>query len=280
MYGLSSSGRKHKGVKYIKAKTKDYPSLIRELKPDVILNTSAITSHEYCERNKSEAYQINADLAGILSSEARKVKSQFIHISTDAVYEGNSDRRYNEKDNTQPNSIYGMSKLGGEKKAIKENGDALIVRTNFFGWSKQRNQGILDFFNEKLRKEEQIIGFSDYIVNSMYMGDLADILVILSKNKKSGIVNVGSSEALSKYEFGLKVAYHIGKDANLIIRGIMIESPNIKAKRGRNISMNVEKIEKEIGFAMKNTDIGLSRAFKERDALYSYLRHTEENSED
>jgi dTDP-4-dehydrorhamnose reductase len=103
--------------------------VIREHRPDVIVNAAAYTAVDKAETDQESAYAVNAVAPGVLAEEARASGSLLVHYSTDYVFDGNKDGAYVEADPTVPQSIYGKSKLAGEQAIAESGATALILRT-------------------------------------------------------------------------------------------------------------------------------------------------------
>ena len=101
--------------------------LIREIKPDLIINAAAYTAVEKAEDEFESAYSINADGVQNIARIALEENIELIHISTDYVFDGTLDRPYKESDQTNPLNIYGKSKLKGEQLASEVLGDKLLI---------------------------------------------------------------------------------------------------------------------------------------------------------
>ena len=106
-------------------------SAIDRIKPDVVVNTAALASHSLCEREPDLALALNCDVAANNAAAARESASFLIHISTDAVFDGQRGH-YSEGDSVSPFSVYGRTKLVGEEAVLRELPRSLIARTNFF----------------------------------------------------------------------------------------------------------------------------------------------------
>lgn len=238
---------------------------IHRLRPDVIVNTAAMASHEACERAPELARRINAVAAGSLSSAARTVGARFVQISTDAVFDG-SKGQYTEEDTPNPFSAYGRTKLEGEALVLA-NSDALVVRTNFFGWSPSGRRSILEFFVNELSAGHEVRGFTDFVVTSGYVQVLCDALWRLVGAQSSGTLHVTSSDALSKFEFGVAVADAFGLRSDLITP---VES-DVQPPRNRDISLDVSKAEALLGSALPSQCDGISMARSDADGLRSAL---------
>lgn len=96
-------------------KVEEVLALVRETRPDVIINCAAHTNVDKCEEQWDLAYQINAIGARNLSIGAADVGAKLMHVSTDYVFAGDGSRPYTEFDDVAPNSAYGKTKLEGER---------------------------------------------------------------------------------------------------------------------------------------------------------------------
>ena len=110
-------------------KVEDVLALVRETKPDVIINCAAHTAVDLCEQQWDSAYRINAIGPRNLSIAASEVDAKLIHVSTDYVFDGNGSRPYTEFDAPGPNSAYGKTKLEGENFVKAFAGKYFILRT-------------------------------------------------------------------------------------------------------------------------------------------------------
>jgi len=137
--------------------------------------------------------------------------------------------------------------------------DSLIVRTNFFGWSIPGKKSILEFFVNALRRSNQVTGFEDSIAASIYVDSLLEIIFKLESLNTSGIVHVGSDDALSKYDFGLTTAASLHIKTSLITPQYSSERNNADA-RNRNLSLNSGLIESIIGESMPSQKQGIEEA--------------------
>ncbi len=112
-------------------KAHDIKRIVRDIKPDLIINPAAYTAVDKAESEPELAYAINATAAQILAEEASRLNAALIHFSTDYVYDGTKPSAYAETDAVNPMSVYGKSKLAGED-AIRAIGlPHLILRTSW-----------------------------------------------------------------------------------------------------------------------------------------------------
>ncbi len=112
---------------------------VRELQPRWIVNAAAYTAVDKAESESRTAYALNGDVPGILGEEAARIGSAVIHFSTDYVFSGEGSRPWREEDATGPLSVYGASKLAGER-ALAESGAAhVIFRTSWVFGARGEN---------------------------------------------------------------------------------------------------------------------------------------------
>lgn len=114
-------------------------SVVREVRPQVIVNASAYTAVDKAESEPQQAYLINAQAPAVLAEEAVKLDALLLHYSTDYVYDGTNPSAYIETDSTSPQSVYGCSKLAGEDAIRAIGGKSLIFRTSWVFGARGNN---------------------------------------------------------------------------------------------------------------------------------------------
>ena len=251
-------------------KLDDVPSLIRGGNWDVIINCVALANHEACEEKPEEARLLNVELPALWAAVSGESSACFVHFSTDAVFDGKSNEPYGEGDFASPPSVYGRTKLQGEQAVLAANSEALVFRTNFFGWSQSGEKGILDFFARGIETGTAMTGFSDYIVSSLYTGDLFDLLVEAVRKEAAGLFHLTSSTPLSKYDFGIVVAQALEGDVSLVQQGLLAEQ-SMLGNRGHNLGLSVTKLHELLGHSIPSTIQGIARALAERQAVMDYF---------
>ena len=106
-------------------------TVVREYRPDIIVNPAAYTAVDKAEAEPEQAHAINATAPGVLAEEAKKLGALLVHYSTDYVFDGGKTDPYSEDDRPNPQSVYGRSKLAGED-AVRASGCAhVILRTSW-----------------------------------------------------------------------------------------------------------------------------------------------------
>lgn len=107
------------------------PGLLDSLKPDIIFNAAAYTQVDKAEEDLDNARLINSESPGVIANYCADKKIPLIHYSTDYVFDGNTDRDYLESDEATPNSVYGRTKLEGERLILESGAMAVIFRTSW-----------------------------------------------------------------------------------------------------------------------------------------------------
>ena len=243
------------------SRTQDLEAQIRVASPSVILHAAALANHEQCETDRVLAHRINTVATARLAALAESLGAQFVYVSTDAVFDG-AHGNYAETDQVSPFSVYGETKYAGEIAALAET-DALIIRTNFFGWSPSGERSILEFFVNNLAKGTLVNGYTDFIVTSIYAGDLLEQIESLVNADAHGIFHLASSDALSKFDFGVTVARQFGLDASLISPRSASSGAH-DTSRVRNLSLNTDLVTSTLGYPMPSQVDGIIRAKVER----------------
>jgi dTDP-4-dehydrorhamnose reductase len=114
-------------------------ALFRTERWDWIVNGAAYTAVDLAEKESEAAHGINAVAVGILARNAAQTGARLIHLSTDFVFDGRSNRAYLPTDTTNPLSVYGASKLGGEALALESGGGPIVLRTAWVYASTGKN---------------------------------------------------------------------------------------------------------------------------------------------
>ncbi len=231
--------------------------LMQTYEPDWVVHAAAVTNMEACEVDPGMAFRLNRDMTQYVAEAARCVGAGLIHISTDAVFDGRRGN-YVETDEVNPLSVYARSKWEAEQAVAAAHPDAVIVRTNIFGWNMQPKQSLAEMFLHYLENEERCRGFTDVSVTTILVNDLVELLLKMIEAGLTGTYHVGGGECISKYEFGMRLAETFGLDGSLI-EPISVDQMNFKAKRGSHLCMKGDKIEGALGVELPDVSDGLRR---------------------
>lgn len=173
--------------------------------PDLIVHAAGLTSVDRCEEQPELARKINAEIAQNVAIVSAEKGIQLVHISTDHLFAGTGNL-YTESEPVQPLNEYARSKALAELLVAKAHPEALIIRTNFFGWGHPGRQSFSDWLLSGLREDRPLLLFDDVYYTPILADNLALATHRLVEKKARGIFNVVGDQRLSKYEFGLALA--------------------------------------------------------------------------
>lgn len=229
-------------------------------KPDLVFHTAALAHVDACEKAPDLAFRLNAWLPEILAARAAREGIPFVHISTDAVFDG-ARGDYTEDDPPRPVSVYGQSKRAGEEAVLAVNPNALVVRVNFFGWSLSGRRSLAEWFLNRLQAgDEAIPGFADVWFCPLLANHLAQWLFLMVRRGLRGLYHVVALRCLTKYEFGRRVARLFGHDPERI-RPVSVEEAGLAARRAHRLTLRVDKLTHDLGFPPPTPEEGLRAWF-------------------
>jgi dTDP-4-dehydrorhamnose reductase len=237
------------------------------LRPEAVIHTAALANLEACEADPQLAGRLNADMPGEIAIECARRNIRLIHISTDAVFDGTLEREYTESDPPSPLGVYSQTKLAGERNVLSANPQAIVARVNFFGWSLSGTRSLSEFFFNKLSAGEQCNGFTDVYFCPLFVGDLAKTLVLMLDKGLAGLYHVVGSEALSKYEFGQRIARQFGFNPRLVIPR-SVEESGLKARRSHNLRLSIHKLSTDLGREIPGVSTGIEQFYTQAQQGY------------
>ncbi len=241
--------------------------ILDEIRPDAVIHTAANANVDSCEFDPQGAHRLNAELPGELAWACAQRSIRLVHISTDAVFDGTKDGVYSETDTPNPLGIYAQTKLDGERNVLSVNPNAIVARVNFFGWSLQGNRSLAEFFFNKLSKAEQCSGFTDVYFCPLFVGDLAETLVLMLEKNLVGLYHVTGSKALSKFDFGQCIADKFGFDPSLVIP-ISVEESGLIARRSHNLRLSIHKLSTDLGQEIPDVSTGILKFYAQAQQGY------------
>jgi dTDP-4-dehydrorhamnose reductase len=243
-------------------KVADY---LNTFKPSYLINCAAYTAVDKAETDFSTATLLNASAVGILAEQSAEIGCKIIHISTDYVFSGRGPRPYKEDDRLDPQSVYGKTKLEGEKLCQKLNPDSLIIRTSWL-YSAFGSNFVKTMI--RLGSEKTELGvIVDQIGTPTNAADLAfAIMKIISaaiRDEKSyipGIYHYSNEGVASWYDFA-KAIFEIG-GINCKVKPIATEDYPSPVPRPPYSVLNKSKIKLIFGIEIPHW----------RDSLLEYFQ--------
>lgn len=233
--------------------------VLKQTKPDWVINCAALANLDACKAEPARARQLNTELPAILADIVARGGARLLHVSTDAVFDGQRGE-YTETDSPSPISIYGKTKLEGEVGVLEVDPQAIVARTNLFGWSLSGQRSLAEFFFYNLKSETQIDGFTDVFFCPLLANHLTDIFLEMLGAGLSGIYHVVSHDCISKYEFGSRLAQKFGFNRKLI-RPVSVEDAGLHAARSPNLTLRADKLTRDLGKTLPTISTGLEHFY-------------------
>jgi dTDP-4-dehydrorhamnose reductase len=241
--------------------------MIRAVRPRWIVNPGAYTAVDKAETEPELAFAINAEAVGIMGQEARAIGAGIIHFSTDYVFDGSGSAPYRETDATRPVSVYGASKLAGEK-ALADTGAAhMIFRTSWVYGTRGKN--FLLTILKLARERETLRVVADQYGAPTWSRDLARMTAEVIRKCEAKALSQDLAGALAEVEgvfhatgTGETTWYGFAADAILLqrerkpgvrfatIEAITTAEYPTPAKRPANSRMNCERLKERFGWEM------------------------------
>ena len=222
-------------------------NFIKDKKIKTIINCSAYTKVDLAEDEKDICFKVNAEGVKNITEIASNLKTDFIHFSTDYVFDGENTKPYTEEDKTNPINIYGKSKLEGEKYVLSYNKSIVIRLSWLYGiYGKNFVYTMINLMNSK----ESIKVVNDQFGSPTYTEDVSNVIFDLIKknNLDYGLYHYTNEGNISWYDFASSI-YDKGKEYNIINNNCIInpcttEEYPTKAKRPKYSVLSVEKIKR------------------------------------
>lgn len=207
------------------------------------INCAAYTAVDKAETEQDRAFLINGDAVGILAAVCQAHHAQFIHISTDYVYDGKKEIALKEEDAVAPLNVYGWSKLKGEELALNKNPSSIIIRTSWVYSSYGNNfvKTMLRLFREK----DEINVVADQFGSPTYAADLAAtilqcIVQMEGGENLQGIFNYSNEGVVNWYQFAMAIKEMV--NSNCRVNPIPSSSYKTPATRPQYSVLNTSKI--------------------------------------
>ena len=248
---------------------------ILKFNPDFIINATAISDVDYCEKFKEKAYSVNVLGVKNLVKIAKKLQCKLIQISTDGIFSGRNES-YAEDDVPNPLNYYGQTKLESENE-VKNLSDHLICRTNLLygyvsktklnersNYSKPTN--FVLWILSELNKKNYIQIVNDQFSNPTLVDNLSTIIESSLKKNLVGVFHTTDMTCISRFDFAKKIALKFGYSKSLI-SAISSKELNQFAIRPSKTCLNCSKIQKN--------DIDLHSIDESLDILFSIIKKYE-----
>ncbi len=247
-------------------------NIIREIKPDVVVNAAAYTDVERAEQEYELAMNINGIAPGIIAEEAKTINAALIHFSTDFVFDGMANHPYTEQDVANPLSTYGKSKLAGEKAIEEVNGSYIIFRTAWLYSMQGRN--FLTTIRKLAIEKEELNVVNDQIGSPTWCRSIANLTntILFNQNrsihdlfeKYIGTYHATSDGSCSWYDFACVILENLKKDGHDQVANVKPVSSadySSKVKRPAYSVLDNSKLFKTFNIKLPNWKDALEQAW-------------------
>lgn len=217
---------------------------ILQLWPDVIVNCAALSNPDAVEAQPEIARRINIDLPRHLAQLSTHLGARFIHISTDMVFDGQSDDPYRSTDMPTPTNLYGQTKLMAEREVLAHNKeDPVVLRIPILmGNSPSRSRSVHEKLLTAINSGQQPKLFTDEMRQPCSAGNVAEVMLELSERRDiHGLFHWAGSEVLSRFEMAQRILKHLDLPTDALIATQIAEDPSHQ-NRPRKLAFNLNPI--------------------------------------
>ena len=233
------------------------------IKPDIVLNAVSYNLSLSAEENSELANRVNFELPKKIVEILKHWDSYLVHFSTYMVFDGKRNVPYVEEDKPNPKSVYGLSKLRGEKAVIEGNlKNWLIIRTSWpFGpWAANYVDDII----KTVLENDKISACHKNIASPTYTLDLAEYTQKLLKKKAKGVYNVVNSGQASLCEIAQEVINLLGRQC--VVKPVVEEDKSMQGKFPEYGVLDVSKLIDFLGEKPRSWILAL------REYIFSYYK--------
>lgn len=250
-------------------------SYLRHICPDVIVNCAAYNEVDKAETDSLSAFAVNSDAVAVMGEEMKRSRGVLIHYSTDFVFDGKSNRPYNESDDTNPLSRYGASKLSGEEALRQMDAPAIVLRTAWV-WSLQRKCFVTTILR-LIRTNDVVSVVDDQIGNPTSASDLslATAHIINSARRElhdffmtsRGVYHAANEGHCSRYEFAKTIVDLDPRKSEHKVTHLNPTSSDdfpSPAARPKHAPLDCSKLRDKFGIRLPPWRTSLEHSFKNR----------------
>lgn len=234
--------------------------VFEKIKPDVIIHAGAMSKPDECELDQMKAYMVNVEGTVQLLINSADVKSFFLFLSTDFVFDGEKGM-YRESDAPGPVNYYGRTKLEAEEVVKEYEYDWAIVRTVLvYGKNHSGHNNLMKIVREKLERGEPYNVVDDQVRTPTYVEDLAKGIVMIVEKRAKGVFHISGKDVLTPYQMAIKTAEYLKLDSSHLKR-VTAASFSQAAQRPLKTGFIIDKARNELGFEPLSFEEGLRKTF-------------------
>jgi dTDP-4-dehydrorhamnose reductase len=208
--------------------------------PDVLIHTAGLTNVAQCEAKPDLAHHVNVELAANVAQACAQLQIALVHISTDQLFLGEQPM-VPEQQPAAPKNVYAATKAEAESRVLAAHPQALVIRTNFYGWGTSYRSSFSDMVLQALRSRQELTLYQDVFYTPILIDAAVTAVHDLLARNASGVFNVVGDERVSKLDFGLRLAREFALDTSIIKFGFMADQ-TVTVQRPYDMSLSNQKV--------------------------------------
>ena len=235
--------------------------VIDEINPTAAVNVAAIADIDLAEREKDLAFKVNVTGAKNVAESCARRGIRYVFFSSDAVFDGEGSS-YHEDDPLGPVNYYGKTKLEAEKAVIQALPNAAVIRISLvLGYPIQSGNSFFANLQSKLKEGKDIPAPIYEIRTPVDVYTLSECVLELCENDFAGVLHIGATNSISRYDLTRKLARQMGYDEKVITPEMVPEIKAGRAPRHKNGIINVSKAQGLLKTKLLSTSESIQRAF-------------------
>lgn len=248
---------------------KNLHAIISKTRPNIIINCIAFTNVDQAEENNEVTLEVNSIFPQILAEICSSLKILLIHFSTDSVFDGNSNAKYAEDDQTNPLNIYSKSKLLAEKFIIDSTCNFLIFRVAWLYSLKRQN--FLIKVLEKIENNKKFGVVSDLVGTPTWVGSVGEVINRILQQipspeepyfKLNEVYHLASDNYCSKYDLAVEICKIV--QSRELVYPIQLTSIESKVKRPKRVILDNQKLARDFKIKLDDWQLQLKNCLKEK----------------
>jgi len=230
--------------------------LIEKIQPDFVVHAVAYPSVDFCEEEHLLADKLHVEKTQKITDVCKNLDSKLLFLSTDAVFEGELNKKYTEIDSTNPVNYYGLTKLRAEKIILNSSKNNVVLRTAVvYGYHEKSR--FTNWILDSLRQNKSVDPFIDQYNTPTLVNDLVKSIFLIFEKNISGLFHATGPSCTNRFEFAIELAEKFNYDKSLI-KPVTSKEKKQDAPRPISTCLNSKKLEQAINFQFKNIENGIS----------------------
>jgi dTDP-4-dehydrorhamnose reductase len=234
-------------------------NLVRTVAPDCIINAAAVAEPAACDAAPELSRRLNVELPVALALAAQAAGARVIHLSSEQVFDGES-APYSTSDSPNPINLYGRQKVESEQSVMAACAASAVVRAPLLlGNSLGGRRSVHEKMIESWAAGKPVKLYRDEIRQACTADSLAAALVELAERSDlRGVFHWAGAEPVSRWELGRRIAAHLGFEEKWLQPMVRADTPEISARRPRDLSLNLAPLSRELRTKVETLDAAIA----------------------